>query len=364
MLQLQYLNRKLNKRHVGRILDIYKIKYSGMKMEIESKVNEMINLFIKDIYGFLENMEETANNKKKLNNYEKMKAELESIKNQLKIKTYNEHKTKNELDLLAQENSLLKVKIKSLNQKLSYFNSTNISRSISPLKKNTIKNKRCVSPNSNFKTTYNKSEILKKYKKKISSSCKNKASYRNNDSLKDSKIDNSSSIICRTEKSMDNIDRSNTELCSKILRSSKYNNNKKKPINLSKFVNRKNNKNIINRNNLNILNTSSNIRNESKFFLSSSPPGPIITKISNMINNKKEKSSSSKSYNSNHKENIDRNKYSPDNSFDLLPCINPRFEDIEKDVNNIFDEELRELEQDEENIIKLLEQINNGNFNQ
>ena len=91
-----------------------------------------------------------------------------------------------------------------------------------------------------------------------------------------------------------------------------------------------------------------------------------MTAISQIKNYKKDKSSSSKSYKSNHKDNkdsIERNKYSPYNSFDLLPYPNPTFEDIEKDVNNIFDEELRQLEQDEENITRLLEQITNEGLN-
>ena len=65
MLQLQYLNRGLKNKHINHILDNYKIKYSGIKMEIESKVNDMIDLVLKDILGFLENVEETAKKKKK-----------------------------------------------------------------------------------------------------------------------------------------------------------------------------------------------------------------------------------------------------------------------------------------------------------
>ena len=65
-----------------------------------------------------------------------MKNELDSIKYQLKLKTYNEHKTKNELDLLTQENSLLKVKIKSLNQKILNLNNNINNNEKSPLMRN------------------------------------------------------------------------------------------------------------------------------------------------------------------------------------------------------------------------------------
>ena len=139
MLQSQYYNSKLNNKQINNILDNYKLKYSGITNEIESKINDMIKLFLKDILGFLENIEEIANKKKKLNNYEKMKNELDSIKYQLKLKTYNEHKTKNELDLLSQENSLLKVKIKSLNQKILNLNNNINNNEKSPLMRNNNK---------------------------------------------------------------------------------------------------------------------------------------------------------------------------------------------------------------------------------
>ena len=72
------------------------MKYSGIKTELSSKLNELIKLFLKDILSFLENVEEVANTKKKVNNYEKMKSELESIRVQLKSKMLNEQKIKND----------------------------------------------------------------------------------------------------------------------------------------------------------------------------------------------------------------------------------------------------------------------------
>ena len=54
-----------------------------------------------------------------------MKNELESIRNQLKAKIYNEHKIKNELEILNQENAILKLKLKSLNEKIKNLNDNN-----------------------------------------------------------------------------------------------------------------------------------------------------------------------------------------------------------------------------------------------
>lgn len=378
MLQLQYLNRGLKNKHINHILDNYKIKYSGIKMEIESKVNDMINLILKDILGFLENIEETAKNKKKLNNYEKMKTELESIKNQLKIKTYNEYKTKNELDLLIQENSLLKVKIKSLNQKILNLNNNlsnsnignNHIKSKSPFVRHTLKSNLLMTPNLNFKYLNNSTKALINYSKKLNNNHKVKT-YRNSckklEYTKGSKIANTSCILSSDEKSPLKKDKS--EIINLKINSQKTNDGinkikKKKPKNLNKFVNSKNNNNLNNRNSSkNLDNSNNNTKTETKNFITCSPR-LISSPISNiMINEKKERSSSSKSNHSNRKEKIDTHNYSPDNSFDLLPCLNQDYEEIEKDINKIFDEELRQLDQDEENIKNLLEQINSEDLN-
>ena len=39
MLQLQYLNTKLQKKHIEQILSNFNIKYTTMKKEIENKIN-------------------------------------------------------------------------------------------------------------------------------------------------------------------------------------------------------------------------------------------------------------------------------------------------------------------------------------
>ena len=69
-------------------------------------------------------------------------------------------------------------------------------------------------------------------------------------------------------------------------------------------------------------------------------------------------------YNSNKKnflKNKDSNLYSLNNSDEINQETNTKYEDIEKKINNAIDNELKQLEQDEEKIKKLLEKINNGN---
>ena len=381
MLQLQYITRLKNK-HINNILDNYKLKYSGMKNEIDTKVNELIKLFLKDILAFLENLEQTATNKKKLNNYDKMKTELESIRNQLKIKTYNEHKVKNELDLLTQENSLLKVKIKSLNQKILNL-SNNLSnsnnniynmRNKSPfLNRKSVKNRTSMTPRIDIKgNLHNTSREILNYAKKKTSSVDNTKMRTEND--KDNyNLDFSSGNIKNTltiknnrkpnlnlrRNSLVNNDRKDRINIKLSLKKQKNNNNndkinpinhKKKKINFNKFVNNPTNNNINNANNT--------IKNK-EVPLS---PGPILSAISNIIiNDKKERNSSSKSNKSNPKE-LRSSNYSPNNSFELFNKTNTDYEEIGKNINSVLDDELKQLEIDEENINKLLEQINCEDF--
>ena len=141
-----------------------------------------------------------------------------------------------------------------------------------------------------------------------------------------------------------------------------------KKLNYNKFVNHKRKKSI---NNLNI-NTFNNINNSSNksnndlkkitFDKKDSKicsPGPILTAMSNIVikKNNDNRNSSSQSYKSNPKK-VDTHNYSPDNSFDLLPELSPEYEEIENKVNFALDEEIKQLELDEENIKRLIEQLN------
>ena len=63
MLQKQYYTYKLSKTQIDHILANYNIKYTTMKTDIESKLANMIQVFLKDIFAFLENIEEIATEK-------------------------------------------------------------------------------------------------------------------------------------------------------------------------------------------------------------------------------------------------------------------------------------------------------------
>jgi hypothetical protein len=370
MLQVQYLNTKLNKKQINKIINNYKIKYSRIKMEIEKKINDMIDLSLKDILSFLENAEEISKHKKKINNFDKMKEELDSIKNQLKIKTYNEHKTKNELDILAQENSLLKVEIKSLKEKLKLYGNNTKMKSKPRLSSQNRNIRHSMTPTVHFKKENKSSKSLIKYSKNLRGN--NNKFDLNKDSklgIKPSKRNSTSCIISKTKKlplKTEINDSSILDTESSKISIGKSKNKKKKQINLTKFVNNKNNKKLNKRNiNIKLLKDKEdgNIKRERTNFISSSP-GPIFSTIFDMNQkDKKDRSSSSKRNHSNKDNRGNSHNYSPSNSFDLMPCLNPDFEEIEKDLNTIFDEEVKQLEQDEDNIQKLLLQLNNGNLN-
>ena len=108
MYQSQYLNAKLQKKHIEQILANYNIKYTTMKNEIENKINIMIKAFNQDISDFLNNMEEIASQKQKLKQLERNQIELESTREELKDKIHEQTKLKRDIELLKMENTRLK----------------------------------------------------------------------------------------------------------------------------------------------------------------------------------------------------------------------------------------------------------------
>ena len=368
MLQLQYFNSKLKNKHITNILDNYKLKYAGIKNELSSKLNELIKLFLNDILSFLETTEEISNARKKLNNYEKMKTELDSIRNQLKIKTYTEHKIKNDLETLTQENSLLKVKLNSLNQKLNNLYNNNINTSNknlsnltkSPLvNKNSKENINLITPKINLRGSGNNyQKIITDFRKRTNVSAERKKSVENSFNKLDismtSKFDYSSRVLETLEKS------------NKKIRKRKSNEDKfislKRNTDIKKEFIQTFNGNINNTiNELNIKNTNTKKKkNIKKFLINQDKLNKINkTRIDKKINSTRLFSPyqiNSSIIKKNIKKERDINNFSLNNSVD-----NTEYEDIEKKINLAIDDELKQLEQDEEKIKKLLEKVNNGN---
>ena len=391
MLQLQYFNTKLKNKHINNILDNYKLKYTGLKNELDTKINELIKLFVKDISNFLETTEEIANAKKKLNNYEKMKSELESIRNQLKLKIYNEHKIKNELEVLNQENSILKVKLNSLKQKLNNLstyninNNSNKTRSKSPFNSKTLRDSNLITPkiNLNLRSSFNdyKKEISD-FRKTYNKSVERKASGENSISINKldlsltSKFDYSSRVLEKVEKTNSKMKKNNNKKNiysilkrssikkgpNPVLNNNNINNNNENSININNSTTIKKKKNIKKflknkeKEKISTINKSNNkLNTNTKYKITSFTPFTPYTSVLN---------SNLKKNISNIKEFKELNDTSQDNSADITQGINTEYEDFEKKINNAIDEELKQLEQDEEKIKKLLETINNGKSNE
>ena len=125
MLQKQYYTYKLSKTQIDHILANYNIKYTTMKIEIESKLTNMIQVFLKDIFAFLENIEDIATEREKLKEFDRIKEKLQSTSEKLIEKTKNEIKLQSTIDTLSKEIASLKEKINNLSQNSIQFPNTN-----------------------------------------------------------------------------------------------------------------------------------------------------------------------------------------------------------------------------------------------
>jgi hypothetical protein len=364
MLQLQYYNSVLKNNHIGKILNNYKLKYSRLVNEIESKINEMMKLCLKDILSFLENLEEAADQKRKINDYDKIKRELELVKQKLKSKNYYEHKLKSDFELLQQENNVLKLKINSLNQKISNLRNLNISisqnSSISQEKNYTSRNNQTI-PKSTKSVMTPKSEKKNNLYIALNSTSTEENISSNKSSILD--LINSKSKIIKTDKSFKNNDKKKLN---------KNNNQKKKIINAKKFINNnaaakayKNiSKNI--KVNINPIISMKKIHKRKNNYYSPRPTNSI--KKIDFRNKKNSRNKNKKKNNSLDLELNNENNYNPLNTFNLsadVINVNPNinYEDLGKNIYEAFDSELKELEQDEANIELLLEQLSDDDDN-
>ena len=318
MFQNQYFNLKLTKNHVEKILTNYNIKYNTMKNEIDAKFNNLIKLFLNDIREFLENAEDIKNERKKIKEFENSQMEIALLKSKLEEKTLNEHKMQSDIDLLTKENSTLKLKVKlSGNYKsknLYESNNNSILKSESrPTKKigftgAEIKNKEKNKNKNLFSKLRIKTEGNKVRKKfngrnnnSLSSSMEKKFSNKNIQNLK------SGSIQFKGNKSVEK-------------RNTQNNKNKIKNKNKNNYIQRTpQNKSVILYSSENV--SINNINNK---------------KINNTVENQPKINSE-------------------------IPPFEPNFEEDDSllTVDDVIEEEIKELEMDEENIILLIEEINN-----
>ena len=113
MIQLQYYNKGLTKNQIDQILNNYNLKYTTLTKEINSKLNSLIKTVLNDISPFLENIEEISKEIKSLKEMDSHKRKIELLENKLQEKSLVEHQLKNDIVSLKKEITLLKEKNKN-----------------------------------------------------------------------------------------------------------------------------------------------------------------------------------------------------------------------------------------------------------
>ena len=123
MLQQQYFNSKLTKNQIDGIMNNFNIKYTTVKNEIDAKLNNLLKLFLNDIQPFLDNLEEISKERKKLKDFENIQREYNIMSLKLKEKISNEHRLESNIESLQKEITQLKNenKIKNSSKKLIEF---------------------------------------------------------------------------------------------------------------------------------------------------------------------------------------------------------------------------------------------------
>ena len=108
MLQQQYFSTKLTKNQIDGIMNNFSIKYTTVKNEIDAKLNNLLKLFLNDIQPFLDNLEELSKERKKLKEFENIQREYNIMSLKLKEKISNEHRLESNIESLQREITQLK----------------------------------------------------------------------------------------------------------------------------------------------------------------------------------------------------------------------------------------------------------------
>ena len=329
MLQNQYFNHKLTKGHIEKILTNYNIKYNTMKNEIDAKFNSMIKLFVNDIRAFLENMEEITNERKKLKEVENNQIEISILKAKLEEKSLNENKMKNEIDILTKENSSLKIKIKKELKRTKSKRKKNLNTTFS----SSIVNTESRPAKIKFMKIFKDSRGRSKDKKIIN---KNKFKTEGNKTTKNSQSKYNHLSISMEKRNLENL-----KTASNKPKENHSNSTEKIVVNSYKFKkinNNANNKKIKNDNKQNIL-FQKTPKNKSMIV------NRTATICKRSINSKKD----------NNNENEQKS-----NNEEILSFVQTSEEEEPSlSVDDFIEEEIKELEMEEENILLLMNQIRN-----
>ena len=324
MIQLQYYNKGLSKAQIEQILKNYNLKYTTITNEINLKLNSLIKTVLNDISPFLENIEYLSKKSKQLKEFENAKNRIEALEHQLKEKIIIEKELQESIISLKQEISDLKEKEKEFEiYKLKNEEKINI-----PQQEINIKNRKKTLDINNHDLFINSS-----FDK--TQSTKGKRTSR--DVIK--KISEEENTHKSAKKSI-------------IKNVSKWNKNIKYMMNLKEITRNLNNNNTKNKNNENLdkflSGSKPNIKNKKR--MNHSCDRKIDKKTKEMILNSEVNNMRKFEINKNDDEDSDKEiiKYSNYNNKEKNYIL-----DVEE-----IDEEIKNLEIDEQNILKLINKIN------
>ena len=315
MIQFQYYNKGLTKSQIEQILNNYKLKYTTLTNEINSKLNSLIKTILRDISPFLENIESISKDLKSLKEMDIHKKKIELLENKLREKSKIENQLQN--DIISLKKEITALREKKIKQNDSTDNLLKRNDYITSPKR----------PNKLRKKTFELNNI-DDHSQSMSISSEPKSSRRYNNkkmeenSSKSTTLNNhSNSIINKREKEKNKLKNNYMMNMQEITRS------------INGYHNQ--------------IQATRNSEKISKFICFSNKK---LNK--NETGNKKSKKDKSKSIDlSNSVETITKNrKYNINNEL-LLKDYNIIEEDIE--------DEIKDLEIDEENILKLIEDIQN-----
>ena len=328
MIQLQFYRKGLTKVQIEQILNNYKLKYTTLTNEINAKLNYLVKTVLNDICPFLENIEEISKEIKNIKELDNHKKTIELLQNKLNEKTLTEHQLQNDIISLKKEISILKEK--QLNQNNSTDNILNKNDIPSSPKKNKIVKKQTLDLKINLDSLslVSPRNIVKKNN--------NNKSEENLAKFLTPKDHSKSTTISKKENQKSKNKNNYMMNMQEITRSlNGYHNQTQVTRNnekINKFIcvsNKKNYKKDL---------TSRKTKKEKNKSMESSLTADSITK------NYKDKKNNN--INKDKKYYLDNKNYDYDNDYDIIEEQN-------------IEEEIKELEIDEQSILKLIEDIKN-----
>ena len=335
MLQIQYYNKGLSKSQIEQIIKNYNLKYTTLTNEINSKLNSIIKTVLNDITPFLENIEYLSKQAKQLKEIENTKNHIELLENKLKEKTLIEKDLQNNINYLKQEINELKEKEKEYEKNLKIKN--DLINNLEKEKENLI-------------NISNK--INKKKKKSVDYNNKHKISSSSLDKIEINKEQKSE---INEEKNNININNINISLKKQnnknIFKNNKYMMNLKE---ITRNLNIYHDHNLLTRNNkkINQFISCTTQKEEKKY--NKNKKRNVCSTDSKKIQRSKDMRLSGKTI-SKFKINKDEDESDKDNQNISLEDKNFNLYDEE------IDEEIKELENEEQNILELINKINNLN---